>query len=110
MADAAPELIEHAARALRAYGQDLRSDWSDFDGRSARGALTALAEAMESGDVEQVAGLADQWADDLAETEDRCGIGHSNVGRQVCPSCGCRFRRTQDVADHSCAAGQADRG
>lgn len=36
------------AKALRAYGEDIRSDWSDLDGRSVMRTLDELADALES--------------------------------------------------------------
>ena len=35
------------AQALREYGQALRGDWSDFDGRSARAVLDDFAAELE---------------------------------------------------------------
>lgn len=74
-----PAAVAQAQRALHAYGQDLRTSWSAFDGRSARGALQRLAEALEH--PERLAALAEEWVQDLENTEDDCGVGRSGVGR-----------------------------
>jgi hypothetical protein len=52
------KVVEDVANALRDYGQDIRMDWSDMDGRSVRSTLDELAEALETGDFDY-----DSWAD-----------------------------------------------
>lgn len=80
---ASPAFLKDASRALRAYGQDLRTDWSLFDGRAARGALDRLADVLEHPeDPVKVAALADEWADDLESTEQNCGITPTGKGRR----------------------------
>ena len=76
---------ENIAAALNEYGQAMRGDWSQVDGRSVRDQMEEFSSAVEGG--EESAWTMQQWRQSLGVCPD--GGGHWNYYCETdvgCPS------------------------